>query len=85
MYSYTYDKETGGILLNSSSLLLCNEPRPVYYKELDMLGFDRFWKYDKDDSAPYMWAENNNYFYKGRLVAQTKGGSPMRLHLKLFY
>lgn len=77
MYSYTYDKETGGILLNSSSLLLCNEPRPVYYKELDMLGFDRFWKYDKDDSAPYMWAENNNYFYKGRLVAQTKGGSPM--------
>lgn len=77
MYSYTYDKETGGILLNSSSLQLSNEPRPVYYQELDILGFDRHWLYKKDDSAPYMWAENNNYYYKGRLVAQTKGGSPL--------
>lgn len=77
MYSYTYDKETGGILLNSSSLQLSNEPRPVYYQELDILGFDRYWLYKKDDSAPYMWAENNNYYYKGRLVAQTKGGSPL--------
>lgn len=77
MYSYTYDKETGGILLNSSSLQLSNEPRPVYYQELDILGFDRCWLYKKDDSAPYMWAENNNYYYKGRLVAQTKGGSPL--------
>lgn len=77
MYSYTYDKETGGILLNSSSLQLSNEPRPVYYQELDILGFDRYWLYKKDDSAPYMWVENNNYYYKGRLVAQTKGGSPL--------
>lgn len=24
---------------------------------------------------PYMWAEANNYYYRGRLVAKTKGGS----------
>lgn len=77
MYSYTYDKETGGILLNSSPQAFSKEPRPVYYKELDILGFNRYWKYDQNDTAPYMWAEGNNYFYKGRLVAQTKGGSPM--------
>ncbi len=29
----------------------------------------------KNDSYPYMWAEANNYFYRGRLVAKTKGGS----------
>ena len=75
MYSYTWDSETGGLLLNSSPLQFSKEPRPVYYKELDILGFDKYWKYEKDDSFPYMWAEANNYFYRGRLVAKTKGGS----------
>lgn len=75
MYSYTYDEQTGGILLNSSPLLFSKEPRPVYYKELDVLGFDRYWNYAKNDSYPYMWAEANNYYYRGRKVALTKGGT----------
>ena len=52
MYSYEWDPETGGLLLNSSPLQLSKEPRPVYYKELDILGFDRYWKYDRNDSYP---------------------------------
>ena len=75
MYSYDYDAETGGIILNSSSLPFSMEPRPVYFKELDILGFDRYWNYEKSDIYPYMWAEANNYYYRGRKVAQTKGGS----------
>lgn len=75
MYSYKWDEDTGGILLNSSPLNFSKEPRPVYYKELDILGFDEFWNYDKDDTYPYMWAEANNYWYRGRKVAKTKGGS----------
>ena len=75
MYSYTWDTETGGLLLNSSPLSFSKEPRPVYYKELDILGFDRYWNYAKNDTYPYMWAEANNYFYRGRQVAKTKGGS----------
>lgn len=75
MYSYDYDIETGGIILNSSPLSFSKEPRPVYYKELDILGFDKYWDYDKNDTYPYMWAEANNYFYRGRKVAQTRGGS----------
>lgn len=75
MYSYSWDSETGGLLLNSSPLQFSKEPRPVYYKELDILGFDQHWKYDRNDSYPYMWAEANSYFYRGRLVAKTKGGS----------
>lgn len=75
MYAYTYDEQTGGLLLTSSPLAFSKEPRPVYYKELDILGFDKYWNYAKNDSYPYMWAEANNYFYRGRKVAQTKGGS----------
>jgi len=75
MYAYSYDTETGGLLLNTSPLRMSNEPRPVYYQELDILGFDKFWNYDKDDRYPLMWAEANNYYYRGRLVAKTKGGS----------
>ena len=75
MYSYSWDIETGGLLLNSSPLSFSKEPRPVYYKELDILGFDKYWNYAKNDTYPYMWAEANNYIYRGRVVAKTKGGS----------
>ena len=75
MYSYGWDQETGGLLLNSSPLSFSKEPRPVYYKELDILGFDKYWSYEKNDTYPYMWAEANNYWYRGKLVAKVKGGS----------
>lgn len=75
MYSYTWDTETGGFLLNTSPLQFSKEPRPVYAKELDILGFNKYWSYDPNSNAPYMWAESNTYIYKGRVVARTKGGS----------
>lgn len=48
----------------------------MYSRELDLLGFNKYWSYEKDDDFPYMWAEANNYFYRGRLVAMVKGGAP---------
>lgn len=75
MYSYTYDTETGGILLNSSPQAFSKEPRPVFSKELDIYGFDSYWNYEQNDEVPYMWAEANNYYYRGKLVAQVKGGT----------
>ena len=75
MYAYEWDSSTGGYNLIPMPLNFSKEPRPVYYKELDILGFDKYWNYDKNDSFPYMWAEANNYYYRGRLVAKTKGGS----------
>jgi phosphoadenosine phosphosulfate reductase len=74
MYTYTYDKKTGGILLNSSPTGFSKEPRPVYAPELDVLGFEKYWKYDKQTDRPYMWAEAHNYYYRGTLVAKLKGG-----------
>jgi phosphoadenosine phosphosulfate reductase len=75
LYSYTYDKKTGGILLNSSPTGFSKEPRPVYAAELDVLGFDKYWKYDRQNELPFMWAEANCYWYRGKLVAKLKGGN----------
>lgn len=75
MYSYEWDAVTGGYLLNSTPLSFSKEPRPVYYQEMDLLGFDKYWDYEKDDTYPYMWAEANKYWYRGHLVAQLKGGT----------
>lgn len=75
MYQYIWDEDTGGLLLTTEQSKFSKEPRPVYYRELDILGFDRYWNYPKDDHAPLMWAEANNYIYRGRTVARTRGGS----------
>ena len=75
MYQYIWDEETGGLLLTTEQSKFSKEPRPVYASELTMLGFDQYWLYPKCDCAPIMWAEANNYIYRGRTVARTKGGS----------
>lgn len=75
MYSYTYDQTTGGILLNSSPTGFSKEPRPVYAPELDVLGFDKYWRYDRQTELPYLWAEANTYWYRGVCVARLKGGN----------
>lgn len=75
MYAYTHDARTGGLLLNSSPSKLSKEPRPVYAPELDVLGFDRYWSYEKQCDTPYMWAEANHYIYRGKLIAMLKGGN----------
>lgn len=75
MYGFEYDAETGGLLLNNSLALLSCEPRPVYAMELDVLGIDSFWKYEKQNTVPYMWAEAHKYYYRGTHIFSTAGGS----------
>ena len=75
MYQYVWDEETGGPLLTTEVSQFSKEPRPVYYRELDLLGFGEYFDYPRSDDAPIMWAEVNNYIYRGRKVAHTKGGA----------
>lgn len=75
MYSYTYDTESGGIVLNSTPTNFSKEPRPVYAPEMDLLGFGNYWEYDKQSNIPYMWAESNVYWYRNIQIAKTKGGN----------
>ena len=75
MFDFIFDTETNGIVLQEAEKPLRREIRPVYCHELDMLGLKDRWRYASDDSAPVMWAINNFYFYKGRKVMKTQGGS----------
>lgn len=75
MFGYTYDPETGGLLLDGLPARSSNEPRPVYASELNILGLDSYWKYENQDDFPYMWAEASRYFYRGNFVFSTVGGS----------
>ena len=75
MYSYEWDPETGGLILNETPPKVNREPRPVYSRELDVLGFDKVWNYPKTDDAPIMWAEASKYIYRGRKVAKRSGGT----------
>ena len=75
MYKYEFDAETGGLLLTDTEAQLSKEPRPVFATEMDMLGFNRYWRYGKQNNVPYLWAEAGNYFYRGQKIALVKGGS----------
>ena len=39
------------------------------------MGFDKYWRYDKQTELPYLWAEANTYWYRGVCVAKLKGGN----------
>lgn len=76
MYAYQWDQETGGILLtnNIEEGLIKQEIRPVFFEELDLLGFDRYWEYPRVEE-PLLWALGaRKYYYYGELIAETEGG-----------
>ena len=75
MYKYKFDDETGGILLTDTEEQMSKEPRPIYAEEMNILGFDRRWRYENQNDVPYLWAESGNYFYRGKKIAVLKGGS----------
>ncbi len=76
MYKVTWDRDTNSILLvdNENSSKIIAPPRPVFFEELDLLGFDKFWDYPKAQE-PLLWAIGRRYYYKGELVAEAKGGN----------
>ncbi|RKY24746.1 MAG: phosphoadenosine phosphosulfate reductase [Planctomycetota bacterium] len=80
MYQVVWDTETNGVLLKESiSQGLDKEIRPVFHEELDLFGLNKFWDYPKT-KAPLLWAlsHERKYYYRGRLVAEVKGGAFFR-------
>ena len=77
MYKIEWDKETGGVILNTrvTDATLGIAPRPVFYEELNLLGLDKLgWKYPCCD-APIMWAVNKQYYYRGVRIFDAKGAN----------
>lgn len=85
MYAVQWDQETGGILLtNDLEGWIRQEIRPVFFEELDLLGFGSYWKYPRCEE-PLLWAiGGRKYYYQGELVAEAEGGglfTPPRLKI----
>ncbi|AGB05213.1 PAPS reductase/FAD synthetase family protein [Aciduliprofundum sp. MAR08-339] len=76
MYKVIWDSTNNGIILTNSNRRdqTITPPRPVFFEELDLLGFNKFWDYPKVQE-PLLWAIGRRYYYKGVLVAEAKGGN----------
>jgi len=75
MYNIKWDCETRGYELVPTAVGVQKEIRPVFYEELELLGFGEYWKYPKTNK-PLLWAEGTRrYIYQGELVAEAHGGS----------
>ncbi len=77
MYKITWDKETGGVLLNSRIVegTLGTSPRPVFWEELDLLKLNALgWSYPHCEE-PLLWAVNKQYWYRGELMFEAKGAN----------
>jgi len=77
LYKVKWDEKYNGVLLIDNSKKtdeVITPPRPVFFEELDLLGFDKFWKYPREKN-PLLWAIGRRYYYKGVLVAKTEGGT----------
>ena len=49
MFKIKWDEKSNGITLSNkiSDKVSILSPRPVFFEELDLLGFDEHWKYPK--------------------------------------
>ena len=76
MYYIRWDSKNNGIVLSNKIKpeKRIQPPRPVYFEELDLLGFDKHWEYPKSEE-PLLWAIGRKYYYKGIFVAEAKGGN----------
>lgn len=77
MFKITWDRETGGVRLNSrvTKETLGISPRPVFFEELDLLELDKLgYSYPKT-AEPLMWAVNKQYYYRGELMFEAKGAN----------
>ena len=81
MYNINWDSEINGIKLMDGEGIV--PPRPVFFEELDLLGFDKFWDYPRTKN-PLLWANGRRYFYKGNLVATAKNGDALNLPTLVF-
>ena len=74
MYEAVWDeKNNSAILLENTIDKEIVSPRPVFFEELDLLGFADVWKYPRTN-APLLWAIGRDYYYQGVLVARVTGG-----------
>jgi len=74
MYNIQWDTETNGVLLTSEEGDVQASVRPVFFEELDLLGFNaRGFRYPRV-KGPLLWAAGRAYYYRGEKIAIAHGG-----------
>ena len=68
MYNYEWDPKTGGYILTTKMAGVTKELRPVFYEELELLGFKNIQK------QKTCFGLKRRYIYRGRFVAEASGG-----------
>ena len=81
MYSYKWNKKTGGYTLTTQTgKFVAAEIRPVYAQELKLIGVDEHFEFDENETAPICWAKQNVYIYRGEEIVKlekTQYGKPI--------
>jgi len=81
MYSYEWDKRTGGYRLTSETTrFVASEIRPVFADELEITGLDSRLSFEPKERLPLLWAKQNVYIYRGVEIAKlnkTQYGKPL--------
>lgn len=74
MYKIEWSKDNKNLpILNDQTAQDIIPPRPVFFEELDLLGFDVYFQY-RHSKEPLMWALGRDYYYDGEKVAKAVGG-----------
>ena len=86
MYSYEWDRRTGGYRLTTQTgKFVASEIRPVFAEELVLTGLELRLAFDPKDRRPLLWAKQNVYLYRGEEIAKlnkTRYGKPLDIEWK---
>lgn len=81
MYSYEWDRRTGGYRLTTKTgKFVASEIRPVFADELALTGLEVRLAFDPKEQRPLLWAKQNVYLYRGEEIARlhkTRYGNPL--------
>jgi len=74
MYKIEWSKDNKNLpILNDFAQDNIIPPRPVFFEELDLLGFNKYFNYPSSEN-PLMWAIGRDYYYNSVKVARAVGG-----------
>ena len=71
MYDFDWHLKSRAYKLQTKTgKFVASEIRPVYAQELVLLGADKWFDFDHDETRPILWGKHNSYIYKGKEIAK---------------
>ena len=71
MYDFDWHLKSRAYKLQTKTgKFVASEIRPVYAQELVLLGADKWFDFDHDETRPILGGKHNSYIYKGKEIAK---------------